>query len=84
MPKIQYGRHFYGSLFGNQMAKKQNFQNHYTKFVDWHTGKVHSKLQVQISMFDIQINVPLVSFTYQDLKVLGVMYLQANPNFKKS
>ena len=44
--------------------------------------KVHPKFQVP-SMFAVQINVPFVSFHYQDLKVLHVLYLQANPDFQK-
>ena len=32
--------------FGHKMAKKQNFQNRYNKFVECHTGKVNSKFQV--------------------------------------
>ena len=34
-------------------------------------------------MFDVQMNEPFVKFQYRDLKVLHVVYLQANPDFKK-
>ena len=33
-------------FFGHKMAKNQNFKNRYTKFVEYHTGKVHNKFQV--------------------------------------
>ena len=69
-------------LFGRKMAKKKNFQNRYCKFVECHTGKMHSKFQV-LSMLAVQINVPFVCFQYRDLKVLRVLYLQANSDFQK-
>ena len=34
-------------------------------------------------MFAAQMNVPFVSFQVRDLKVLCVLYLQANPDFQK-
>ena len=34
-------------------------------------------------MLAVQMNVPFVSFQYRDLKVLRVLYLQANPDFQK-
>ena len=68
-------------IFGHRMAKKQNFQNRHIKFVECHTGKVHSKFQVPI-MFSVQMNVPFVIFQNRDLKVLHVLYLQTNPDFQ--
>ena len=68
-------------FFGHKMAKKQNFQNRYTKLVKCHTGKVHSKCQV-LGMFSS--NVPFVSFQYRDLKVLHVLYFQANRDHQKN
>ena len=53
--------------------EKQNFKIRYTKFVLYHTGKVHSKFQVP-NMFAV----------HNDLKVLGILYLQANPDFQKN
>ena len=62
-------------FFGHAMAKKQNFKNRYFIFVEYYTGKVHSKFQVP-NMFAVLINVPLVKFQYCDLKVLRILYLQ--------
>ena len=42
--------------------------NRYTKFVECHTGKVHSSFQV-LSMFAVQMNVTFMSFQYHNLKV---------------
>ena len=64
------------------MGKKQNFQNRYTKSLECHTGNVYSKFQVPC-MFNFQINVTFVSFQYRNLKVLRVLYLQVNPDFRK-
>ena len=64
------------------MAKKQNFKNRYSKFVEYHTGKVHYKFQAP-NMFAVHMNVPFVKFQYRDLKVLRILYLQANPDFQK-
>ena len=50
--------------------------------MECHTGKVHYKFQVP-SMFAVQMNVPLVIFQYRDLKVLQLLYLQTNPDFRK-
>ena len=44
--------------------------------------KAHSEFQVP-SMFAAQMNAPFVSFQYRDLKVLRVLYLQANPDVQK-
>ena len=50
--------------------------------MEHHTAKIHSKFQVT-SMFAVQMNVPFVSSEFRDLKVLCVLYLQANPDFQK-
>ena len=48
-----------------------------------HREGVHSIFKVP-SMFAVQImNVPFVGVQYCDLKVLRVLYLQANPDFQK-
>ena len=69
-------------IFCGFLAKKQNFKNRYIKSVEYHTGKVHSKFQVP-NMFAVHMNVPFMKFQYRDLKVLRILYLQANPDFQK-
>ena len=49
--------------------------------MEYHTGKIHSKFQVP-SMFAVHMNIPFVKFQYCDLKVLRIVYLQANPDFQ--
>ena len=34
-------------------------------------------------MITVHMNVPFVKFQYRDLKVLRILYLQANPDFQK-
>ena len=69
-------------FFGHKMPKIQNFQNCLARSVEHHTRKVHSKFQVP-NMFAVHMNVPFVKFQYRDLKVLRILYLQANPDFQK-
>ena len=51
--------------------------------MEYQTGKVHSKFQVP-NMFAVHMKVPFVKYQYRDLKVLRILYLQENPDLKKS
>ena len=46
-------------FFAHKMAKKQNFENSYIRFVERHSRKVHAKYPVP-SMYAVQMNVPFV------------------------
>ena len=74
------------------MTKKQNFQNLYTKFVEWPHKKIVFQMS-SLSMVAVQMNLPFVSFQYHDLKVLCELYFlkvfcelyfQANRDFQKN
>ena len=66
----------------HKMAKKQNFQNRYTKFVELRTENLQTKFKV-LNIKAVQMNVPFVTFQYRDLKVFRVLYLQENRDFQK-
>ena len=71
-------------FFGHKMVKKQNFKNRYFKFVEYHTGKIQSNFKVP-NMFADQwsFECTFMKYQYRDLKVLGMLYLQANLDFRK-
>ena len=67
---------FFCSFLVIKWPKTKFKKNRYIKFVECHTGKIHSKFQVPnmfaVQCSTVQMNVPFVKFHYRDLKVLPI------------
>ena len=66
----------------HKMAKKQNFQNRYIRFVELHTEKVQTKFQGP-SMKAVQMNVPYVHFSGLRFEVFACTVITGKSRFSK-
>ena len=69
-------------IFAHKMAKNQNFENSYIRFVELLTRKVHAKYQVP-SMYAVQMNVPFVLYKKSRVKVRAPIVISHKPQFSK-